>query len=168
VLPNRDTGHQICLRPNGQPVAVLDFEASCVVSQGTRSFPIEVAAGFPDSGEIRSWLIRPEPEWLGAWTWDSEATRLHDLSRDYLLAFGRSRSEVAQELAAALDGHVSLSDNPVYEQYWLWVLLGRYPGFRVGSIDELFHKIAGSGLPGQATHELAAARARDEAPLRGG
>ena len=166
ALPARDTGHQTCPRPSGRPLAILDFEASCLVNRGMRSFPIEVAVGFPESGEVRSWLIRPEPEWLEAWTWDPEAERLHGLSRDYLLANGRPRSEVAQELAAALNGHEPLSDNPAYEQYWLWGLFGQYPGFRIGSLGELFQQIAGGGLAGQAMLELASAHAREKAPLR--
>jgi len=68
-------------------------------------------------GVRRSWLIRPEPEWFETWIRDSEAERLHRLSRDYLLAHGCPRSEVAQELASALNGHEPLSDNPAYEQY---------------------------------------------------
>jgi hypothetical protein len=39
---------------------------SCLAQPGAWSFPIEVAIGVPETGEIRAWLIKPEREWIDA------------------------------------------------------------------------------------------------------
>lgn len=45
----------------GRPFLLIDFEASALRGRGVRSFPIEVALGWPDTGEVWDW---PEPEWM--------------------------------------------------------------------------------------------------------
>lgn len=55
-----------------------------------------------------------------------------------------------------------LSDNPAYEQYWLWALNGaRYARHWVGSLAELFVEIAGGDTD---QIEKAVAIATAEAP----
>ena len=39
-----------------RPFVVLDLEASGL---GKRSFPIEVGVAYVQTGEVRSWLVRP-------------------------------------------------------------------------------------------------------------
>jgi hypothetical protein len=128
-------------------VAVLDFEASCLAQPDRQSYPIEVAVGFPETGEIRSWIIRPEPEWLAEWDWSFESEKLHGLTQATLLAQGQSRSEVAQLVEAAIEERRLLSDNPVYEEYWLSLLLQRRVS--VGSLDSHLLETAGGGMLGQ-------------------
>lgn len=145
--------------------ALIDFEASSLVNAGLRSYPIEVAIGFPDTGEVRAWLIRPKREWIDTWTWDPAAQRLHGLSLNDLYVHGRPRTEVAREMMAMIGDRTPLSDNPEFDQYWLWVLNGgRYPGVRVGSLGRLLEAIAGNGQNGRSMLETAHAKARMHAP----
>lgn len=80
------------------------------------------------------------------------------------LAHGEPRAKVAFEVQQAIGGREVLSDNPAYEQYWLWVLQGgRYLGYRVGSLAELFVEIAGGDIE---RIEKAVTIANAEAPKR--
>jgi len=147
-----------------RPIAIIDFEASCLPGHGRRSYPIEVAVGLPETGELTIWLIKPEREWLEGWDWYYEAEQMHGLTRPHLLAHGLPRAHVARELLAAVDGHEVLSDCPRYEHHWLSVLIGRDPGLRVGALGALLDDVAGGGRMGHTLRERAAAHARKVAP----
>lgn len=148
-----------------RPVVLIDFEASALIGRGVRSFPIEVALGWPDSGDVREWLIRPEPEWLESWDWSAESEKIHGLRIEYLQENGKLRERIAREVLAAIDGHEPLSDNPAFEQVWLWILNGgAFPGVRIGALGELLEEIAGPGPAGAELLRLAHASAQEIAP----
>jgi hypothetical protein len=146
---------------------VIDFEASAFPSREQESFPVEVAIGDLDTGRVVDWLIRPAPEWLDAkrWRWSERSERIHGLSLEYLQENGRPRAAVAQEVMAQVDGGSLWSDNPAFDQLWLYVLAGeRYPGIRIRSLGTLFQKLAGPGPIGQERLQMAGAWARIVAP----
>jgi hypothetical protein len=137
--------------------AILDFEASCLPQADRRSYPIEVAVGFPEDGEIRSWIIRPEPVWLAEWDWSNESEKLHGLSQTILLSEGRPRAQVAREVERAIVGRRLFSDNPSYEKYWLSVLLNRE--LPVEPLDALLAEKSGGGILGREIVKEATAAA---------
>jgi hypothetical protein len=143
-------------------VVVLDFEATCLVSVGIRSYPIEVVIGDPDTGDVQSWLIKPEREWLDSWDWSEDSEWIHGLTRQHLLAHGHPRAQVAREVLAVIGDREPLSDNPAFEQYWLWVLNGSaFPSLRVGHLGDLLEYIAAGDIEAL---EAAHAHARKVAP----
>jgi len=152
-------GHETARR-----IVLVDCEASSLAQPGVRSFPIEIAVGVPETGEIRSWLIKPEREWIDEWDWDPGAERVHGLSRDYLLGHGLPRAQVAREVREAIGPREIMSDNPPYEAHWLAVLWGEAKPPQVGSLLILYAAIAGFGEHGRAMFELAEQRALKEAP----
>lgn len=143
-------------------IAIIDFEASCLPTPTRMSFPIEVAVGIPETGEVWSSLIRPEPHWLEKGVWDPASERLHNISRDVLLRKGRPRIEVVQQITRVGRGRLLVSDNPAYEAYWLAILTGAQPA--VGSLRDVFAQIAGEGAVGAAMMELAVSNARAKSP----
>jgi hypothetical protein len=141
---------------------IIDFEATSL-SQG--SWPIEVAVGWPISGEVRSWLIRPDGDWLRRWDWSPAAERLHGIRPSMLLDEGRPAHEVAREVLAASGNALIYSDNVAAEQIWLRRLLSVVPvGIipRVEPVQDLYDAITGGGLLGaervKAAEERAAIR----------
>lgn len=114
-----------------QPIACLDFEASCLPTPAHESFPIEVGVAFVESGEIRSWLIKPTDEWLRIGYWDSAAERVHGLSLENLQQEGQDIEVVRRELAEVVAGHVVVSDNARYEETWAEILYEATPPFEV-------------------------------------
>lgn len=117
-------------------IVTLDFEASCLPRHG-RSFPIEVAIA-EAGGEVRSWLIRPEPQWR-AWAWTAEAEGLHGLTWDQLIEAGRPAAEVLDELATAMQGRPAYADSYL-DATWMCTLeaaAGAPPLVRIRHIDAL-------------------------------
>lgn len=111
----------------------VDFEASALPGPG--SVPVEVAVAHLD-GEVRSWLIRPTPDWLRRGTWDPQAELLHGIGQDQLLTEGQDPGTVIAELDAASRGYTLLSDIPGADQAWLDALLaasGSRRTWRIGS-----------------------------------
>lgn len=114
----------------------LDFEAS---SLGSASYPIEVAWSSADD-LVESHLI--SPAWIVTWTdWSAAAERLHGLSREQLLADGKSPTWVACRMNEQLAGQTVYTDNPDYDGFWLEELFrkasGLKPAFALLHIDEL-------------------------------
>lgn len=122
-----------------RPIACLDFEASCLPTPAHESFPIEVGVAFVDTGEIRSWLIRPTAEWLQIGYWDPASERVHGISLEILQRDGQGVEVVRRELASAVDGHVVVSDNRWYEQTWAEILYDGTPPFRVENHGAVLH-----------------------------
>lgn len=119
-----------------RPVAIIDFEASCLPEAG-ESYPIEVALAKIDGG-TRSWLIRPTGEWR-FWDWSAEAERLHGISRAMLAEQGHNPEDVLDGLAAEAAGYDIYADCDL-DAYWLETLAqacGRAPPFRVRYLGEL-------------------------------
>jgi hypothetical protein len=69
------------------------------------------------------------------------AQRLHGLSREQLLADGKSPAWVARRMNEQLAGQVVYTDNPDYDGFWLEELFrkaaGLKPAFSLLHIDEL-------------------------------
>jgi hypothetical protein len=103
-------------------IIVIDFEATSLPDPG--SWPIEVALGWPDSDQVKSWLIKPDPAWLDEWTWDFASSRVHCIPRELLDEQGTPARDVAIEVATALAAaSLVLSDVPDLEEFWLRALL---------------------------------------------
>jgi hypothetical protein len=145
----------------------LDFEASSLPGPG--SFPIEVAVAFVDSGDVRSWLIRPEPRWNSDGRWDSSAQRHHGIDRARLSDEGRPVVEVVRQLTDAVQGRTVVSDYPPADSFWLEALYasaGQKPPFRIGGLAQLLEKLtAASGKQGYGQIDEAVNLARKRFPL---
>lgn len=91
---------------------ILDFEAS---SLSDCSYPI--SAGLFIGGEIKYWIIKPEPDWID-WSLSSQA--LHGLKRSYIEKVGISVADLRLELTKLFNGVSRIySDNPEWERKWL-------------------------------------------------
>lgn len=145
-------------------ICVVDFEASCLPGGGRRSYPIEVAAGMPETGEVRSWLIRPELTWLEAWDWHAEAEQLHRLTREHLLGHGLPRAQVARELEIFVGDRELVSDNPAAERYWLGVLYQEERPRSVGWLSLLYEAITAGSKTGHDAYRHAEIHAYRVAP----
>lgn len=145
-------------------ICVVDFEASCLPGGGRRSYPIEVAAGVPETKEVRSWLIRPELTWLDAWDWHAEAEQLHRLTPEYLLAHGLPRAQVARELQAFIGDREVVSDNPAAEGWWLAVLFSEERPRSVGWLSLLYEAITAGSKTGHDAYRRAEIYAYRVAP----
>lgn len=97
----------------------LDLEASSLSPGG---FPVEVAVASVATGEVRSWLIRPEPDWVERGVWDNNAAAIHGLTLAQLERQGIAPSSVVEELTGFLWGAFVLSDNPRHDDGWLRTL----------------------------------------------
>ena len=104
----------------GQPVAVLDIEASAFPAPG--SFPVEIGVSYVATGETRSWLLAPTRFWRLRGTWDIGAERVHGIRQRKLVDRGLPPERVLAELRAAVEGHTVVSENPGADAYWLRVL----------------------------------------------
>lgn len=122
------------------PVAIIDFEASCLPNDGL-SYPIEVAVAKVGGGS-RSWLIRPAATWF-YWDWSREAEALHGISRDLLKLKGLPVRQVLDELAAEVTGHRVFADSDL-DPYWLETLAeacDAAPPFPILYLGELFQQM---------------------------
>lgn len=123
-----------------QRIACIDFEASCLPTPAHESFPVEIGVAFVETVEIRSWLIRPIPDWLTTGYWDPAAERLHGLSIDQLLGEGLDVETVRQELSSAVSDHIVISDNRWYEQTWAEILYDATPPFQIESHEAVLYE----------------------------
>lgn len=120
------------LAPTARPIT-LDVEAS---GFGRGSYPIEIGFAFPD-GSTAAWLIRPAPDWTH---WDAEAEAVHGISRETLLAEGRSVVEVAALLNGQLAGNRVYSDAWSFDASWvarLYDAAGFSQHFRIDTVRAL-------------------------------
>jgi len=113
---------------------IIDVEASGLHFD---SYPIEIA--ILSGGEIKSWLIAPEPSWT---YWDRRAEQLHGLSRKKLLAEGLPVHVVAEQLSGAVDpeNRVVYSDAAPWDLGWIATLYQATHvsfDFHVASLQEL-------------------------------
>lgn len=111
----------------------LDVEAS---SLGRGSYPIQIGVALRD-GEIRRWLVRPEPEWTH---WDLNAQRVHGLGKDLLTREGLPARQVAEDLNGLLWGKTVYSDAWANDNSWVALLFDAaelVPRFRLESLRTL-------------------------------
>jgi hypothetical protein len=112
---------------------VLDIEAS---GFGHGSYPIEVGFVMAD-GKSCCMLIQPLPQWTH---WDVAAERLHRISRETLLKYGRPPAEVVETLNSKLFGCTVYTDGWAHDYTWLALLFDvvhRVPSFRLESLRAL-------------------------------
>lgn len=106
----------------------IDFEAS-TLANGT--YPIEVAWSVSD-GTVHEHLIRPETLWT---SWDKRAEEVHGISRDEIIAHGKSTTEVSSILCDDLMGCEVYADGGLLDYEWLCQLLQagghQKPSFRL-------------------------------------
>jgi hypothetical protein len=117
---------------------VIDIEAS---GFGRGSYPIEIGFVMPD-GSACCMLVQPAREWTH---WDSEAERIHGISRTLLESHGRGVAEVARELNRRLAGRDVYCDNWAHDYAWLARLFESAhltPAFRLRHLRELLSEAA--------------------------
>lgn len=94
---------------------IIDIEAS---GFGAGSYPIEV--GYADrTGQTWCSLITPSEDWTH---WNASAEKLHHITRDTLLAHGRSIDVVATRLNQVFLNQTLYSDGWLHDFTWLNVL----------------------------------------------
>jgi hypothetical protein len=113
----------------------LDIEAS---SLSPRSYPVEVAWGDSDSGEVESHLINPDRVafWLD---WDPASESVHGLSRPYLRRNGEEPSVVAHRANTVLYGRIvhATSDRDRDWMDRLFTAVGANRLFQVGDAESV-------------------------------
>lgn len=112
---------------------ILDFEAS---GFGSESYPIEVGI-VAASGVRYCTLIRPQQDWLH---WSNEAARIHQISRQSLVQFGKPVAVVCQELNDLLTGLTTYSDAWSHDNRWLIRLYhaaAMAPAFKLSPIEAI-------------------------------
>ena len=126
----------------------LDFEAS---SLSHNSYPIEAAWTQPD-GHVESHLISPRT--VPGWTDWSEASQLvHRISREELLAAGKTPSWVCERMNQQLDGRIVFTDSVRYDGFWLsrlFAAAGRKTQFSLASSQDLIVERLSPGMRGRA------------------
>ena len=91
----------------------IDFEASSLNEEN--SYPISV--GIVHHGKAYYWLIKPKNSWID---WDANAENIHNISKKYLIAYGKESNQVTEEIRQLLGTELTLySDNPFWEKLWL-------------------------------------------------
>lgn len=109
----------------------VDLEASGIAPG---SYPVEIAVVHP-AGEYQS-LIKPVRYWQH---WSYDAQDMHQVSRDQLLAEGKTAVTVAQELNEIFSGQCLVSDARE-DSYWVEALYDAAelnPTFTVATIEQM-------------------------------
>jgi hypothetical protein len=95
-----------------------DCEASCLGGP-----PIEIGWAFvdPSTGKIHSesHLVKPPDHWDLKQLWDPDAEKLHRISMQQVLLYGRPPLEIASRMNTCLAGRELYSDSPVDDERWL-------------------------------------------------
>jgi hypothetical protein len=91
---------------------IIDIEAS---GFGSNSYPIEVGV-VNQLGEKFCRLVKPQAGWCH---WDTQAEKLHGISREMLMQKGVSVKLICTELNAFLDRQTVYSDGWVVDNPWL-------------------------------------------------
>ncbi len=109
---------------------IIDVEAS---GFGSNSYPIEIGLAM-DDGSSHCFLLQPPEHWRH---WDREAEKLHGLTRNQLLTFGKPLQKVAMALNELLGCRTVYSDAWGNDQSWIALLfdeVGMLPSFRLDHI----------------------------------
>src|SRR5690349_17140710 len=109
---------------SGVPFAFLSIVPSM---PGPAGHPIEVAVGDVATRRIRSWLIRPAPEWLHNFSLDHDAAAARGIRLTTLLHEGSCATDVARELLDLSDRCAFVADQPRLHGFWLWRMLMLLP-----------------------------------------
>lgn len=145
--------------------SVIDIEAS---GFGRQSYPIEVGY-VRDDGQSWCSLVLPAGDWLH---WDTQAERVHGISRAALQQHGRPVHEVARRLNDDLAGRTVYCDGWAHDYAWLARLFdsaGLVPRFKLESVNVLLNEARLAQLDGvrhQAFGALGIARHRASSDAR--
>lgn len=115
---------------------IIDIEAS---GFGAASYPVEIGVAQGD-GQTACYLIKPHDDWQH---WNPDSERLHGLSRETILKFGKPIKEVANSLNQLLNGRTVYSDAWGFDQSWLGKLYEKADlpqQFRMESLQSLFRE----------------------------
>jgi hypothetical protein len=113
--------------------AVLDIEAS---GFGRDSYPVEIGFVLPD-GQTYCSLIRPAPDWTH---WDPGAERVHHITLQSAIDYGRDVVDVARQLNERLRGRTIYCDGWAHDYVWLNVLFEAAqmtPAFKLDNLRAL-------------------------------
>lgn len=113
---------------------IIDIEAS---GFGADSYPIEIGIAQADE-QTACYLICPHDDWQH---WDMTGERLHRLSRETIMKFGKPVEVVANSLNQLLAARTVYSDAWGFDQSWLGKLYekaGVRQQFRLESLQSLF------------------------------
>jgi len=105
---------------------IIDVEAS---GFGRGSYPIEVGLALAD-GSRHCYLIAPARGWKD---WDEQAERVHGISRDTLLSYGRPLQDVAWRLNELLRNKTAYCDAWSFDLSWLGKL------YEAANMHQTFH-----------------------------
>lgn len=132
----------------------LDFEASGL---GPASYPVEVAWGDTDTGEVEAHLIDPSaiPEWYAPI--EDVALQMHGLTRDDLAEHGEHPDRVARRMSEALAGQTVYAGSQ-YDGMWLGELYADPdwgdPGFELVNVARLWDRLT-DARPGRVVGDAA-------------
>jgi len=118
-------------------IAIIDIEASGLHFD---SYPIEIA--ILKQGEVRSWLIKPEPKWV---YWCMTAESMHGITREKLAKEGLSAGQVVLELNEFMEGFEGAlySDADRWDADWvdtLYFAVKQSRQFHIASIYDLLDR----------------------------
>ena len=118
-------------------INIIDIEASGLHFD---SYPIEVAVLI--AGNIKSWIIKPEPSWQ---YWSKVAEGMHGLSRDTLESEGVSAAQVIKELGAFIknSNDVIYSDAVYWDADWIDTLYHAVKETRRFDIKSIYELLDG-------------------------
>lgn len=94
---------------------IIDVEASGIANE---SYPIEIGIAF-DDGKRYCTLIRPAKNWKH---WDSDAEKIHNITRETLMSYGKPIKQIVLELNELLKGKTLYSDGWVVDKPWMMLL----------------------------------------------
>ena len=112
---------------------IIDVEAS---GFGQGSYPIEIGIALAD-GSRHCFLVAPARSWKH---WDTEAEKVHGISRELLSSHGRPIQDIAWRLNELLRTRTVYSDAWSFDMSWLGKLYdaaGMRQTFKVADIVEL-------------------------------
>jgi hypothetical protein len=127
------SGHAIGVVEGAMNPIIIDVEAS---GFGRGSYPVEVGVALPD-GTRHCYLISPARSWKA---WDEEAEKVHGISRETLLSYGRPLQDVAWRLNELLRNKTVYCDAWSFDMSWLGKLYeaaNMRQTFRLADIVEL-------------------------------
>ncbi len=97
---------------------IIDIEAS---GFGSHSYPIEVGIALDTDSKYCSLILR-DPDWTH---WDTEAEKVHCITRDVLETHGKPLRDVATHLNELLADKTLYSDGWVVDKPWLTTLFNK-------------------------------------------
>lgn len=147
-------------------IATLDIEASGIHPE---SYPIEIGVILPN-GDAYCNLIKPASTWT---YWDDDAEKIHGISQDELIQYGKEVLEVARELNHFLKDITVYSDCWLLDQPWLTTLFqqtSNEPTFKLMDImyimaENRYEQLTAAKSEAASHLQLKRHRATNDAPI---